>query len=187
MWDAKPPRHDISRLTDHDIFLFKQGSHFDLPDKLGSIPMTVEGENGVHFAVWAPNAHTVSVVGDFNDWEPGSHPMAVRHDASGIFECFIPGLGKGARYKYHIISRASDYRADKGDPYAFYWETSPSTASIVWDLEHDWHDGGPGWPRGRRKTAFPPRFPSTRSTSARFGASTKTATGHCPTWRWPTT
>ncbi len=141
MWDAKPPRHDVSRLTDHDIYLFKQGNHFDLPDKLGSLPMTVEDETGVHFAVWAPNAKSVSVVGDFNGWEPERHPMAVRHDASGIFECFVPGLGKGARYKYHIVSRAAGYRADKGDPFAFYWETSPNTASIVWDLEYAWQDG----------------------------------------------
>lgn len=140
MWDAKPARHDVSRLTEQDIYLFKQGNHFDLPDKLGSLPMAVEGEDGVHFAVWAPNAKSVSVVGDFNGWEPQHHPMAVRHDASGIHECFIPGLGKGAHYKYHIISNASDYRADKGDPFAFYWETSPNTASIVWDLEHAWND-----------------------------------------------
>jgi len=140
MWDAKPPRHDISRLTDQDIYLFKQGNHFDLAEKLGSSPMTVEGENGVHFAVWAPNAKDISVVGDFNGWEPGRHPMAVRPDGSGIFECFIPGLGTGARYKYHILSKEAGYRADKGDPYAFYWETSPKTASIVWDLHYDWND-----------------------------------------------
>ncbi|WP_428569788.1 MAG: 1,4-alpha-glucan branching protein GlgB [Solidesulfovibrio sp. DCME] len=142
MWDAKPPRHDVSRLTEHDVYLFKQGNHFDLPDKLGSRPMAVEGEDGVHFAVWAPNAKSVSVVGDFNDWEPGRHRLAVRHDASGIHEGFVPGLGTGARYKYHIHSAVGDYRADKGDPYAFYWETSPSTASIVWDLGYDWGDGG---------------------------------------------
>ncbi len=140
MWDAKPPRHDTSRLTDHDIYLFKQGNHFDLADKLGSQPMSVEGEDGVHFAVWAPNAKTVSVIGDFNDWEPEIHRLAVRHDASGIFEGFIPGLGTGARYKYHIHSRAAGYRADKGDPFAFHWETSPNTASIVWDLDYAWGD-----------------------------------------------
>ena len=140
MWDAKSPRHDVSRLTEHDVYLFKQGNHFDLHDKLGSRAMTVEDEPGVHFAVWAPNAKAVSVVGDFNGWEPGRHSMAVRQDASGIYECFVPGLGNGARYKYHIHSAVDDYRADKGDPYAFYWETSPSTASIVWDLGYDWND-----------------------------------------------
>jgi 1,4-alpha-glucan branching enzyme len=149
MWDAKPPRHDISRLTDHDIYLFKQGNHFDLHDKLGSSLMTVEGETGAHFAVWAPNAKRVSVVGDFNGWEPGRHPMAIRHDASGIFECFVPGLGKGARYKYHIASNVDGYRADKGDPYAFYWETSPNTASIVWELEHAWNDAA--WMASRQE------------------------------------
>ncbi|MGE4537102.1 MAG: 1,4-alpha-glucan branching protein GlgB [Desulfovibrio sp.] len=140
MWDAKPPRYDVSRLTDQDVYLFKQGNHFDLPDKLGSQAMTVEDEPGVHFAVWAPNAKAVSVVGDFNGWEPGRHLMAVRPDASGIHECFIPGLGQGTHYKYHIESSVGDYRADKGDPYAFYWETSPSTASIVWDLDYQWND-----------------------------------------------
>ena len=140
MWDAKPPRHDVSRLTDQDIYLFKQGNHFDLPDKLGSHAMTVEDEAGVHFAVWAPNAKSVSVIGDFNAWEPGAHPMAVRQDGSGIHECFIPGIGQGAHYKYRIHSSVGDYRADKGDPYAFYWETSPSTASIVWDLDYAWND-----------------------------------------------
>jgi 1,4-alpha-glucan branching enzyme len=140
MWDAKPPRHDVTRLTDQDVYLFKQGNHFDLPDKLGSHAMTVEEEAGVHFAVWAPNAKSVSVIGDFNAWEPGAHPMAVRQDGSGIHECFIPGIGKGAHYKYRIHSSVGDYRADKGDPYAFYWETSPSTASIVWDLDYAWND-----------------------------------------------
>ena len=140
MKDAVSVRHDVSRLTDHDVYLFKQGNHFDLPDKLGSTLMTVDGVPGAHFAVWAPNAQSVSVVGDHNGWEPEVQPLAVRHDDSGIFEGFIPGVGKGTRYKYHIVSGASDYRADKGDPYAFYWETSPNTASIVWDLNHDWGD-----------------------------------------------
>ncbi len=140
MWDAKSPRHDVSRLTEQDVYLFKQGNHFDLADKLGSRTMAVDGDAGVHFAVWAPNAKSVSVVGDFNGWEPGRHAMAVRGDGSGIHECFIPGLGSGAKYKYHIHSSVGDYRADKGDPYAFYWETSPNTASIVWDLGYDWHD-----------------------------------------------
>jgi len=140
MRDVSPVRHDVSRLTDHDVFLFKQGNHFDLPDKLGSHPMTVDGVSGVHFAVWAPNAAAVSVIGDHNGWEPGLQPLAVRQDGSGIFEGFLPNLEKGTRYKYHIASSVADYRVDKGDPYAFYWETSPNTASIVWDLDHAWND-----------------------------------------------
>jgi 1,4-alpha-glucan branching enzyme len=149
MWDVRPPRHDISRLTDTDIFLFKQGNHYDLPDKLGSALMDVDGRPGVHFAVWAPNARAVSVIGDFNGWDPDRHPMAVRHDASGIYECFVPGLTKGAQYKYHIISQVADYRADKADPFALYWETSPQTASIVWDLEYQWNDAA--WMENRRE------------------------------------
>jgi 1,4-alpha-glucan branching enzyme len=149
MWDVRPPRHDISRLTDTDIFLFKQGNHYDLPDKLGSALMDVDGRPGVHFAVWAPNARAVSVIGDFNGWDPDRHPMAVRHDASGIYECFVPGLTKGAHYKYHIISQVADYRADKADPFALYWETSPQTASIVWDLEYQWNDAA--WMESRKE------------------------------------
>ena len=148
MRDDSPIRHDVSRLTDEDIYLFKQGNHFDLPDKLGSAMMEVEGEPGVHFAVWAPNARTVSVIGDFNGWDPDSHPMAVRHDASGVHECFIPGVPKGTRYKYHIASRIGGYKADKADPFAFYWETSPHTASIVWDLDYQWNDAA--WMASRR-------------------------------------
>lgn len=134
------PRYDVTRLTDHDIYLFKQGNHFDLYDKLGSRPMTVDGQPGSHFAVWAPNAQAISVVGDFNGWRPGTHTLRPRADGSGVWEAFLPGVGKGALYKYHIESRENGYRADKGDPYALYWETSPKTASIVWDLDYDWGD-----------------------------------------------
>ncbi|MEF3696076.1 1,4-alpha-glucan branching protein GlgB [Desulfolutivibrio sp.] len=141
------PRYDTSLLTDHDIYLFKEGNHFDLHDKLGSHPMTVDGEPGTLFAVWAPNAAAVSVVGDFNGWDVESHPLAVRLDSSGIWEGFLPGIGRGALYKYHIVSATGEYRGDKGDPFARFWETSPKTASIVWDLDYAWGDGD--WMAGR--------------------------------------
>src|SRR5690554_3278261 len=97
--------NDVSLITDHDIYLFKQGNHFRLYDKLGAHPMTVDGEQGVYFAVWAPNAERVSVMGDFNGWNKGSHHLRVREDGSGIWEGFIAGVGKGSSYKYHIASR----------------------------------------------------------------------------------
>jgi len=136
-------------LTDHDIYLFKQGNHFRLHEKMGAHILTVEGVRGVHFAVWAPNAERVSVVGDFNQWDPESHPLDVRGDGSGIWEGFIPGLEQGATYKYHIFSKSNGYRVDKGDPFAFFWETPPKTASIVWDLDYPWEDSH--WMSRRRE------------------------------------
>lgn len=133
-------RYDVSRLTDHDIYLFKEGSHFRLYDKLGAHPMSHGGVSGVLFAVWAPNAARVSVVGDFNGWDPGPHPLRARGDGSGIWEGFIPGLGKGERYKYRIHSHHRGHVVDKGDPYALAWETPPATASVVWQLDYQWGD-----------------------------------------------
>ncbi len=133
-------RFDVNLLTDHDIYLFKEGSHFRLYDKLGSHVLTADGVEGVHFAVWAPNAESVSVVGDFNQWDMKSHPLKVREDDSGIWEGFVPGISNGTVYKYHIRSRYDNYRMDKGDPYAFCWECPPKTASMVWNLNYDWGD-----------------------------------------------
>jgi 1,4-alpha-glucan branching enzyme len=133
--------HGPSRLTDYDIHLFKEGNHFRLHDKLGSRRMTVDGVEGVHFAVWAPNAEHVSVIGNFNGWNRSSHPLAVRWDGSGIWEGFVPGLGSGGLYKYFIVSRHGGRGFEKGDPFAFFWEQAPRTASIVWDLDYDWGDG----------------------------------------------
>ena len=130
----------FSLLTDHDIYLFKEGNHFRLYEKLGAHVVEVDGVKGTFFAVWAPNAASVSMVGDFNDWNPTAHPMTVRADDSGIWEAFIPGIGKGTIYKYHIVSRHNNYVVDKGDPFAFFWELPPNTASVVWDLEHQWND-----------------------------------------------
>jgi 1,4-alpha-glucan branching enzyme len=144
--------HGPSLLTETDIFLFKEGNHFRLYDKLGSHLVNVEGQEGVHFAVWAPNAERVSVVGDFNGWMPGAHRLEVRWDGSGIWEGFIPGLAKGAFYKYFVTSKFGGYAADKGDPFAFFWETSPRTASVVADLDYAWHDQE--WLEARRRRDF---------------------------------
>jgi 1,4-alpha-glucan branching enzyme len=132
--------YSVTLLTDHDIYLFKEGSHFNLFDKLGSHPLSVDGTEGTYFAVWAPNAEKISVIGDFNQWRNESHPLKVREDGSGIWEGFIPGISTGVAYKYHIVSRYNGYKVDKGDPYAFRWESPPKTASMVWDLNYEWGD-----------------------------------------------
>ncbi|HEV7767231.1 MAG TPA: 1,4-alpha-glucan branching protein GlgB [Thermoanaerobaculia bacterium] len=137
--DSRPD----SLLTDWDIHLFNEGTHHKLWEKLGS--HIVDG--GVMFAVWAPNAQQVSVVGDFNDWNPESHPLRERV-GSGIWEGFIPGLGRGTTYKYNIHSR-NGYRVNKADPYAVLHETPPETASKVWDLAYDWNDAD--WMANRRE------------------------------------
>ena len=139
----------ISLFTEHDIYLFKEGNHFKLYDKLGSHSMTVAGIEGTYFALWAPNAASVSVTGDFNGWDKGSHMLFPRLDDSGIWEGFIPGISKSSVYKYHINSRYNGYSVDKGDPFAFSWEAPPRTASLVWDLDHEWSDSE--WMRERHK------------------------------------
>ncbi|MCZ7623705.1 MULTISPECIES: 1,4-alpha-glucan branching protein GlgB [Candidatus Kuenenia] len=129
-----------SLLTDHDIYLFKEGNHFHLYEKLGSHLITFNNVKGVYFAVWAPNAEKVSVIGDFNNWNKTSHHLRAREDSSGIWEGFVPGIGEGTIYRYHIRSRYNNYRVDKRDPFAFYGETPPNSASIVRDLTYTWGD-----------------------------------------------
>jgi 1,4-alpha-glucan branching enzyme len=129
-----------SPLTEYDIHLFREGTHTRLYEKLGAHPMQVKGIAGTHFAVWAPNAKAVSVISDFNQWNPDTHPLQVRWDGSGIWEGFIPGVGQGALYKYFIRSHHNNYSVRKGDPFAFCWETPPRTASVVWDLTRRWQD-----------------------------------------------
>jgi len=131
---------DVSLWSDYDIYLFKQGSHFRLYEKMGSHLMDVDGKRGTYFSVWAPNARAVSVMGDFNGWAKCSHYLKARDDGSGVWEGFIPGLTEGARYKYHILSMYNGYEVDKGDPYAFLCETPPKTASVVYDLSYSWKD-----------------------------------------------
>ena len=137
-------------LTDHDIYLFREGTHVRAYEKLGAHAINAaEGTEGTHFAVWAPNAASVSVVGDFNSWNPTSHKLEPRWDSSGIWAGFIPGVRPGTVYKYHIISRNGGYTVDKADPYAFFAEKPPRTASVVWDLSYEWGDGD--WMKNRQR------------------------------------
>ncbi len=132
--------HDfVSLLTDNDLYLFNEGSHFRLYEKFGAHLVNRDGASGTYFAVWAPDANHVSVIGDFNGWEKGRHRLRPKAD-SGIWEGFLPGVGKGALYKYHIGSRFNGYRVDKADPISIFNETPPKFASIVWDLDYRWND-----------------------------------------------
>jgi 1,4-alpha-glucan branching enzyme len=148
-------RYDVSLLNDQDLYLFNEGSHYRLYEKLGSHFMTVEGEEGTYFGVWAPNAKEVFVTGSFNGWNTGSHPLRAK-GVSGIWEGFIPGVMRGNAYKYHVISRENEYRYDKVDPFAFHCEVSPDTGSVVWDLWHEWEDGEWMKTRGSRNGANSP-------------------------------
>lgn len=130
-----------SLFTEFDIELFKSGHHYRLYEKLGSHLTEVDGEKGTYFAVWAPSAKSVSVIGDFNYWVEGDHQLNVRWDESGIWEGFIPGVEQGAVYKYKIHSHHNDVKTEKADPYAKRCEHPPKTASVVWDLKKDWKDG----------------------------------------------
>jgi 1,4-alpha-glucan branching enzyme len=132
-------------LTDQDIYLFREGTFVRAYEKLGAHPSA----EGTQFAVWAPNAQSVAVVGDFNGWNPTSHKLEPRSDSSGLWEAFLPGVRAGAVYKYHIVSRHAGYSVDKADPYAFYAEVPPRTASVVWDLSYEW--GDEEWMRTRAR------------------------------------
>ncbi|KAB5485675.1 1,4-alpha-glucan branching protein GlgB [Flagellimonas hadalis] len=129
-----------SFFTEFDIDLFKAGKHFRLYDKLGSHLTEVDGVKGTYFAVWAPSAKSVCVIGDFNYWTTGEHELYVRWDGSGIWEGFIPGVDKGTKYKYKIHSHNNDIWTEKADPFARYCEQPPNTASLVWDAPHKWQD-----------------------------------------------
>jgi len=128
-----------SLLTDYDIYLFKAGNHSRIFDKLGSHLGALEGQEGCYFALWAPNAKSVSVIGNFNAWDRGAHPLSARWDQSGIWEGFIPGLQRGELYKYAIETQDSHW-LEKGDPYARFWEIPPRTSSIIWDFDYTWQD-----------------------------------------------
>jgi 1,4-alpha-glucan branching enzyme len=122
-----------------DLHLFNEGSHIKLYDSLGAHPVTFDGQAGVYFAVWAPNAETVHVMGDFNGWSRSAHPLHPRA-SSGIWEGFIPGVPLGSVYKYFIASRERGYRVEKADPLGVYHEVPPRTGSVVWDLDYQWGD-----------------------------------------------
>jgi 1,4-alpha-glucan branching enzyme len=135
-----------SQLTDHDIYLFRQGTHFRLYEKLGAHKVQLhphvggraDSTDGTQFAVWAPNAERISVIGSFNEWTPGAHPLLPRPDGSGVWEGFVPGAAHGMTYKYRIESQGRSF--DKGDPFARAWESPPQTASRIWHQGYEWHD-----------------------------------------------
>ncbi len=142
--------YNVSTLSDLDIYLFKEGNHTKLYEKFGAHTMQCEGVDGVHFAVWAPNAQSVSVRGDFNGYDTESHPLKVREDDSGIWEGFIEGVEQGLTYKYHIVSKFHHIVHDKSDPFAFFSEKPSKSASRIWRLEgYDWQDDT--WMKTRHK------------------------------------
>ncbi|HJY77086.1 MAG TPA: 1,4-alpha-glucan branching protein GlgB [Burkholderiales bacterium] len=140
-------------MSGHDLYLFREGTHSRLYQKLGA--HLVEG--AIEFAVWAPNAASVAVVGDFNGWDPRQHPMRQTGDASGIWYARTPQARQGSLYKYHIVSKHGGYKVDKADPYAFRCETPPKTGSVVWDLDYEWHDAEWMRTRGRRNALDAPQ------------------------------
>jgi 1,4-alpha-glucan branching enzyme len=148
-------RSDVSLLTDQDFYLFNEGSHYRIYDKMGAHPMTIGGESGTCFSVWAPNAQRVSVIGDFNGWDAESHPLHSR-GRSGIWEGFVPGLSKGTLYKFHIVSQHNAYASDRSDPIGIFHEKPPRTASVVWDLAYEWGDSQWMSNRGSKQTTHAP-------------------------------
>ena len=138
-----------SLFSEFDINLFKSGKHYRLYEKFGSHIMTVDGVEGTYFAVWAPSANAVSVIGDFNHWTEDAHKLNVRWDESGIWEGFIPNVEKGATYKYKIKSNNNGIVTEKADPYARRCEHPPKTASVVWEDAYAWEDTK--WMKKRKK------------------------------------
>ena len=132
-------RSNITNLSENDLWLWNQGRHFNIDQILGAHPITSGGVRGTYFAVWAPNADRVSVIGDFNEWDPEANPLQ-RREAAGLWEGFIAGVDPGARYRYHLWSKFKGYQVDKADPVAFHNEIPPAKASIVWDLDYAWKD-----------------------------------------------
>src|SRR5262249_36032331 len=154
-WAALPRYSQMFLLSDHDLYLFNEGSHIKLYERLGSHIRTHDGVQGVNFAVWAPDAERVSVKGGFNNWSNDSHQL-YPCGSSGIWERFIPHIGHGEAYKYHVVSRYHGYNVDKADPFAVHAETPPKTASIVWNLDYEWHDGPWMAERARRNSLNAP-------------------------------
>ena len=122
--------YDVTLLSDNDLYLFNEGSHYRLYEKMGTHHISVDRVEGTYFAVWAPNAKQVSVIGDFNGWNKSSHQLRPKGQ-SGIWEGLIPGIGDGKLYKYYIVSNHRNYRVEKADPFACFSETSSKKASIV--------------------------------------------------------
>ncbi len=132
-----PSPETFSLLTEADLYLFHEGTHYRLWEKLGSHLVTVGGVPGVYFAVWAPAAKSVHVIGGWNAWDPTAHPLRPR---AGIWEGFIPGVARGAHYRYRIVSMIRGYTVEKADPFAFTHAQPPDNSSIVWDLDYAWRD-----------------------------------------------
>jgi 1,4-alpha-glucan branching enzyme len=137
--DAAQAVWNYSLFTEEDVRNFQNGTHYALYNFFGNKHIEVLGQLGTYFAVWAPNATAVFVIGNFNNWDNTTHALKVRLDSSGIWEGFIPNLHKGEVYKYHIHGYKG-VKLDKGDPYANYWELRPLTASITWDASYEWKD-----------------------------------------------
>jgi 1,4-alpha-glucan branching enzyme len=153
-----PPRDPhafAGQLGEIDLHLFNEGRHAKLYEKLGAHPASRGEQTGTLFRLWAPNAARVSVVGDFNGWRAGEHPLQAT-GGSGIWERFVPDVGRGTTYKYHLESSVGGYQVNKADPMGFHHETSPRTASIVWDLHYRWNDDDWMRTRGARNSLQAP-------------------------------
>ncbi len=156
-WEFDDPYRFPSTLSDYDLHLLGEGTHYRAYEKLGAHLRVLDGVAGVAFAVWAPNARRVSIVGDFNQWDGRRHPMRL-HPGNGIREIFIPGLTEGARYKFEILGRSGELLALKADPYAFAFEAeTPRTASVVSALDgYQWADAAWMAERGERQRVESP-------------------------------
>ncbi len=154
LWDGRQveiedPYRFGTQISDTDVYLLGEGTLYEAYRVLGAHLTAMEGVAGVRFAVWAPNAETVTVTGEFNDWDVRRHPM--RRRSGGVWEIFIPGLGVGTAYKYNVRSRFAGYQQLKADPYAFYCEKPPKSASVVWDIgKYEWGDAE--WLETRART-----------------------------------
>ncbi len=144
-----PPPSDSRTFGELDAHLMREGTHPRLYHKLGSHPVT----GGTQFAVWAPNAMAVSVIGDFNQWTPGAHPLVELPNTGGVWTAVVPGVAPGALYKYHVRSRLRGYEVAKADPFAIRQECPPGTASVVWAAEHAWGDAA--WMASRAARSRP--------------------------------
>ena len=162
-------------IGEQDVYLFRQGTHSRLYQSMGCIL----GEHGASFAVWAPNASRVAVVGSFNGWDAAASPLAARSDGSGVWEGRVPGVARGDTYKYRIASADGQYRIDKADPFALYAESAPSTASRAWRLDYEWEDAAWMAKRGAHNALDAPMS----IYEVHLGSWRRDAAGGLPTYR----
>jgi 1,4-alpha-glucan branching enzyme len=146
----------VTLLSDQDLYLFNEGSNYRMQETMGAHLVSRNALDGAVFSVWAPNARQVSVIGSFNNWHPQAN-LLVPRGGSGIWEGFIPGVTKGALYKFHIESRRHGYHVDKADPLGVLHEKPPRTASVVWDLDYKWNDREWMEKRGARNSLRAPQ------------------------------